>query len=270
MLTNNQIEKLLQKIHSGELSVFNLPQEIFEFTYSELMTVVDKGFGGGVGDFVEGSPRALKATAYRDNIFKFSGAKVFNEVKDISLLIFNEDGTKRSFKEFKEFGRAVNQKYNVDWLRTEQDTAFGMAQGADQWADIEEDKELFPMLQYQTANDERVRDDHAAYDNIIMPVDDPFWDTRMPPNGWNCRCQVIKLHDGKKTNLKTHLKEYNKKREAEKLPKLTNLKNPSKTFSVNPGKVNYVFDEKTHPYFKVEKRFKPMLKDNFGFKIHEK
>ena len=46
--------------------------------------------------------------------------------------------------------------------------------------------------------------------------------------------------------------------------------NDDKLFSVNPGKVDYIFNEKKHPYFKVEKRFKPMLKDNFGFKTPEK
>lgn len=186
MLSKKQIEKLLQGVFNGEISLFNLPTEIFKFTYSELIKVVDAGFGGGVGDFAEGTIRDIVARNSRQNIFTFSGAKTFNEVKDLSLFVFNEDGTKRTFKEFREFGQAINQQYNVDWLKTEQDTAFGMAQSKDKWIDIEEDKELFPMLTYETVGDGRVRDEHAAWDGLTFPVDHEFWDTRMPINDWNC------------------------------------------------------------------------------------
>ena len=251
-LTNKEIEKILRSIWNGDISVFNLPENIFEFTYSELIKMVDNGFGGGVGDFTKGSIRAGKALSYQNNIYTFSGAKTFNEVKDLSMFIFNEDGAKRPFKEFREHGQRIDNTYNVDWLRTEQDTAFGMSQSADKWIGIEEDQELFPLLQYQTAADERVRDDHAQWDNIIRPVNDSFWDTNMPINGWNCRCTVVRLSEGSETNIK-----------GIKL-------NDDKLFGVNPGKVDYIFDPKTHPYYKVENKFKPMLKDNFGFKIPDK
>jgi len=270
MLTKKEIEKLLQDIYSGETSLFNLPENIFKFTFAELINSVESGFGGGVGSFPAGSLRATRAIDYRQNIFTFSGAKIFNEVKDLSLYVFDENGIKRSFKEFRERALEINNKYNVDWLRTEQDTAFGMAQSAEKWMEIEEDKELFPMLKYETAADNKVRDEHAAYDNIVRPVDDPFWDTRMPPNGWNCRCIVIKLTEGKSTNLKKHLKDFNKQQKKRGLPLIPNLKNKDKMFDMNPGKVNYIFDEKVHPYYKVEKRFKPMMDDNFGFKMPEK
>jgi len=43
-------------------------------------------------------------------------------------------------------------------------------------------------LVYETAGDLRVRPAHRAWDRIIRPVDDPFWDTHYPPNGYGCRC----------------------------------------------------------------------------------
>lgn len=255
-MTKKQIEKILKGIHSGDIDIDSIPHELSAFTYSELMTFVESGFGKLDSVF-----KTAKMELYQGNVSAFSGAKTFQEVKDLTNFTFNPDGSKRPFKEFKEFASGVSDKYNKVWLKTEQDTAFGVTQGADQWIDIEKEKELFPMLQYQTANDERVRDEHAAWDGIIKPVDSSFWDTRMPPNAFRCRCLVVKLSEGKNTNLDKHLKEYNKNNPDAKVKSLTN---PSKQFNVNPGKVDYIFDPKKHPYFKhtkaEDKAFKKAIK----------
>ncbi|MGN0235870.1 MAG: phage minor head protein [Paludibacteraceae bacterium] len=48
-------------------------------------------------------------------------------------------------------------------------------------------------LQYRTAGDERVRGAHAALDGVTLPPSDKFWNKYLPPNGWNCRCQVVQV-----------------------------------------------------------------------------
>ena len=35
------------------------------------------------------------------------------------------------------------------------------------------------------------RQQHQAWDNLVLPHDDPFWDTHYPPNGWGCQCTVM-------------------------------------------------------------------------------
>lgn len=37
------------------------------------------------------------------------------------------------------------------------------------------------------------RPHHQALDGLILPADDPFWQTAYPPNGWGCRCYVESL-----------------------------------------------------------------------------
>jgi len=54
-------------------------------------------------------------------------------------------------------------------------------------------KDEFPYLMYDAVDDSRTRPSHAALDGIILPVEDPFWDTHRGPNGHNCRCGVIAL-----------------------------------------------------------------------------
>lgn len=41
-----------------------------------------------------------------------------------------------------------------------------------------------------TAGDNRVRDSHAEMQGIVRPIDDAYWSTHWPPNGFNCRCHV--------------------------------------------------------------------------------
>jgi hypothetical protein len=36
-----------------------------------------------------------------------------------------------------------------------------------------------------------VREAHRHWDNVTLPVDDAFWKTHYPPNGWRCRCRVV-------------------------------------------------------------------------------
>jgi hypothetical protein len=34
------------------------------------------------------------------------------------------------------------------------------------------------------------REQHLAWDGLVLPYDDPFWKTHYPPNGWGCKCKV--------------------------------------------------------------------------------
>lgn len=35
------------------------------------------------------------------------------------------------------------------------------------------------------------REQHLAWDGLILPPDHPFWATHAPPNGWGCSCYVV-------------------------------------------------------------------------------
>ncbi len=52
-----------------------------------------------------------------------------------------------------------------------------------------------PYIMYDALNDSRVRPAHLALDGIIRRVDDPFWTTHSPPNGYRCRCSIRSLSE---------------------------------------------------------------------------
>ena len=82
-------------------------------------------------------------------------------------------------------------------------TNLRMARAAGRWAQIEKTKKRRPYIRYTAIKDDRTRPEHKAWDNTVLPVDDAFWETHAPPNGWNCRCklQIISERDLKRYGL---------------------------------------------------------------------
>jgi SPP1 gp7 family putative phage head morphogenesis protein len=87
-------------------------------------------------------------------------------------------------------GEVVTTQFTPQRLTLIYDTNVRQAHAAGQWERAQSTKRLFPFLRYVTQNDERVRSSHAAWHNLVLPVDDPFWDTHTPQNAYRCRCYV--------------------------------------------------------------------------------
>lgn len=51
----------------------------------------------------------------------------------------------------------------------------------------------FPYWRYRTMDDNRVRPQHRAWNNIVLRYDDPWWDGHYPPRDFGCRCEVQNL-----------------------------------------------------------------------------
>ena len=81
-------------------------------------------------------------------------------------------------------------------LRTIFDTNLRMAHARGRWERIQALKEDMPYLRYVSVLDARTRPDHARWHGVVLPVDDPWWASHYPPNGWRCRCQVVQLSEG--------------------------------------------------------------------------
>ncbi len=193
-----------------------------------------------------GSTKSDLAEDLMQNVNLWSGAKSHQVAADVSALLFSNGGVKLPFKEFKDLASPVLKNFNSTWLKTEYQTAILQSGNAKQWDKFEAEKEDFPLLQYKTVKDKRVRDDHEKIDGVIKPVNDPFWAKYMPQNGWGCRCRVKQLESGTIT-------------------KDVQLPDVPKLFLNNAGVTGHIYDEKSHPYFKIEDRYKQVAKDNFGF-----
>lgn len=64
---------------------------------------------------------------------------------------------------------------------------------AGSWHRFEANKATHPYLRYRLGSSKEHRLEHKSYENLVLPVDDPFWQTHMPMNGWGCKCWVQSL-----------------------------------------------------------------------------
>lgn len=245
------VELYLYQIWNEAITTRNLSPEYQTIVGNELENAANKGFGGRPEFFQYGTPEFETAVKLRKNIYSFSAAKQYQQVREMSDFI-NVKGVKSTFKEFKEKANVVFEEYNKNYLKTEYNTAIGQSQNAREWIRAEQEKKTFPILEYRTQRDSHVRDEHAVLDGIKRPVSDPFWNVYMPKNGWNCRCFVVQHEETEVTDLANR-----------DLSELDNEKKFPPEFRMNPGKDGLLFN-KNHSYFSVKKGDAGFKKDNFG------
>lgn len=158
----------------------------------------------------------------------------------------------------------INQTYNDTYLEVERELVMKSGTEGSRWLDIEDSKETHPYLEYVTMKDDRVRPEHEALDGIILPVDDPFWNSYYPPNGYRCRCTTRKRTD----------REYDRRLQSGTPPPDSEEaqqragKVVAKPFRHNVGK-SEIFERDGHPYFKANKDAKALQLSavkNYGMK----
>lgn len=142
---------------------------------------------------------------------------VAGAMKDQLLADFQEsigkalkDGT--TLADFrKDFDRIVAKhgwSYNGErgWRsRVIYNTNLRTAYSAGRWKQAQETaKRETVYLRYVAILDTRTRPQHRQWHEIILPIDDPFWSSFYPPNGWFCRCtvQVLRERDLKRYGYK--------------------------------------------------------------------
>ena len=158
--------------------------------------------------------------------FIFSGMKAFHELNEAFPSLIDDNGNRKPFEQFLNDVRKIDSNYNSNYLRAEYNFVQASAEMAAKWERFSQDGYRY-NLQYRTANDNRVRPEHAALHGVTLPISSSFWEEYYPPNGWNCRCTVVQVRKSKfpETPLDEALD-----RGAEALQK-----DPKGIFHFNPG-----------------------------------
>jgi SPP1 gp7 family putative phage head morphogenesis protein len=115
--------------------------------------------------------------------------------KELSELSANKVPTRQATKiltdRLEEMGVAPrNSGYVETLVRTHSQLSYNAAQHVE----LTKDTEIWGY-KYVTVGDDRVRPEHEKLDGLTKEKDNPIWNTIWPPNGWNCRCQVLAIYD---------------------------------------------------------------------------
>lgn len=179
------IGRVMKQVYERKVKTGDIDEELFRKTYGELNKKAAEGWGK---DDYNDPELAEDTQRIRDNLFKFSGAKTYQEIKEMNDALYDDKGKKLSYEDFREKVMAIHKDYNENYLRTEFETAETSGRRASEWQEFKENADIMPNLKYVTAGDERVRESHRILDGVVKPINDPFWLQNYPPNGYRCRC----------------------------------------------------------------------------------
>lgn len=187
----------------------------------------------------------------RKNTYIFTTFKNHQFAVEIAGHLYDpETGDLKTFEKFLSDVEEIEKSYNQNWLRSEYNTAVSSGESAARWKQYEAQSEDtgLSFLQYDAVRDQRTRPEHAALDGVVYAIGDKFWDTWMPPNGWNCRCDIRLVAGPGKASK--------------------NIPEIQTGFDFNPGKTATIVSEK-HPYYQVDPVYQDAAENNFGIDIPE-
>lgn len=103
-------------------------------------------------------------------------------------------------RRFKEITRAHNWQYNGSpgWRsRVIWHTNVRVAASVGRYEQMRDEKIVGHMKwwMYDHTTINNPREQHKAWDGMVLRHDDPWWDVNWPPNGWGCNCRVIPMSD---------------------------------------------------------------------------
>lgn len=178
------VNRVLKDAHNSDYNA-----ELASITAQELARITAKEYSSINVDW--NAPDTEMMQRLTRDVWQFSSAKNYQQMRDLTLLLKDEKGELRSFSDFKNEASKVTDRYNENWMETEYNTAVASSQNAARWTEFQKDKDVIPNLEYQTVGDGAVRTEHQLLDGIVKHIDDVFWASHYPPNGWGCRCEAI-------------------------------------------------------------------------------
>ena len=224
--------KVAKALHEGRQKGI-IDKDMLKQTAEHLQKAIMSGFGTSLEDENIDPTNKEMLISLQKNVFVFSGFKTYQQLRAISDKLIGDDGKARSWSSFKKEVIKLDGEYNVQYLKAEYDLAMVSAQSCSQWIDIQKTKDTLPFLQFDATQDNRTTEICKGLDGIILPVDDPFWDSHFLPLHWGERSVIRQLASGKTSDMS----------------KIT-LPDLKPMFQNNVGKTGVAFPE-SHPYFKA-------------------
>ena len=225
------IARALVNIYKRDVDI---DHEVEENLFQETRQIFNKAISEGYANAAE-KDVPLPDDAFREAILHsadvFSAFRTHRMQKDIAAQMIDDDGQVKPFQKFIRDVSPYIEHRNRAWLQTEYDTAIIRAHNAAEWKMFEQEKDVFPNLEWIQSTSPDPGADHMIYWGTIRPVDDPFWSEHKPGDRWNCKCRLRQTE-----------------KEVTPTPKSDTKSDPDKGLESNPWKAKELFSQK-HSYY---------------------
>ena len=210
-----------------------------------------KGTNKGLGNLLTDSITDLEfKLGIGQNVSIFSAFKVHTHYKSLAALLYDADGNPVPFSKFKKEALKISNHQNVNWLKTEYNTAIRRANLGAKFKQFEADKAIYPNLKWLPTRSTNPDPTHKALWGVVYPINHPFWASNFPGNRYNCLCGIEQTTEP-----------VNEAPEGYRPEKVKGLEK-------NPAKTNEVFNP-THDFFNVSTKESSLVKkafDDYAFK----
>jgi len=225
------LDEMLHEVYRLQGTDGSINQKVTKFFVDKLWFAVLKGYGNGIPSVEYDSPDYNMLESLKRNVWQFSSAKNYQQLRALSDALIGSDGHLRTFEQFKEVAKSINDKFVKTYLAAEYNLAIAGGQMAGKWVNIQANAKTLPLIQFDVVLDSQTTEICRPLDGVIVPINHPMLNTYYPPNHYGCRTTVKQLASGKITpDVKMALPE---------IPKM---------FRTNLAKEGLIFPE-DHPYF---------------------
>lgn len=185
-------ERLMQQLWDGG-ELLGIQGEMITQEALQLFNGLQEGYGTTVA---YNTPDTLALQLMEYNLFEFSASKTEARLAAMTDILVDKDNLQiRSFSDFKRLASEKVKSFNEDWLRSEYNLSIAVGQTSAQYHRfISEKDSVTSFVQYQTAGDSKVRNQHARLEGKIFNLSDREAMKLWPPNGYGCRCEMIQYN----------------------------------------------------------------------------
>jgi SPP1 gp7 family putative phage head morphogenesis protein len=130
------------------------------------------------------------------NLFEFSASKTEARLAAMTDLLINQEKNEiRSESDFIKLANERTANLNQNYLNTEYNLSVAVGQNSAAYHRFLAEKDtVTSFVQYQSAGDSKVRNEHAKLDGKIFNLSDSEAMKLFPPNGYGCRCEMVQYN----------------------------------------------------------------------------
>ncbi|URC13957.1 phage minor head protein [Flavobacterium sp. B183] len=200
----------------------------------QLVEGLKSGYGAIAG---YNTPDTLAYQLMEYNLFEFSASKTEARLAAMTTLLVDKDKNQiRSESDFKRLANERIKDLNDNYLTTEYNLSVSVGQNSAAYHRFIAEKDtVTSYVQYETAGDSKVRDEHAKLDGKIFDLNDNEAMKLFPPNGHGCRCEFKQYPSTPKAG------EVMSGKIAQEILNAESGKWSDSQFNINRGDLNQVF-----------------------------